>query len=445
MSRGIGRRRRGVALTLAWIGMATLGLAMVRVGEFVVSDGVFFGVGVVVVVQLLTGDSSGLAPARSRRSSQLVLVGSILLLTAGTLSSFGSWNPAGSLLVVARVGYLTLVWFWILRAVTPTRAAVDVLLSGWRAGVVFVATVAVLDQFGIISVSAENSENRQTAFSGHPNDLAGFLVVALPMLALGLPRRPERSRRRDMASRFLVTGLALYAITTTGSMTGLASAAVAGVVTLGILVLVPSAQRRAKPRSPLAIMAAILVGLIGLGLLVTSDLPVFERIERYESGDSYVTGSADLRRQLNERVIGNFDDWLVAGVGLDSESVFATGLLTERIDGGVHNMYLKILLEAGLPGLVGLLLILGATLRAAFLLVVNTRRTDLYPVAVVSTASSITACTFANFGPILFHRYFWLPAGLVWCLWALRREELRQASDTGPVHGPAVRPQASGT
>lgn len=405
--------------------MATVGMVVVEAGLFSLSDAVFAATGGVVVIQLLTGDRRGLASARMRRTSHLVLAGAIVLLTAGAISSLGAWNPGGSLLVVARVGYLTLVWFWILRAVTPDRAALDVLLRGWRAGIALVSVAALLDELGLIHISAENDEGRQTAFSAHPNDLAGLLLVALPLIILGLPRRPDRSRRRDMLSRVVLTGLVVWVITTTGSVTGLLSAAVAVLATLALLVVIPPTRRRRRRRSPLAVMAALAVVPVGLGLLANSDLPVFERIERYQSGDGYVTDSAEHRSELNSRVIGRFDQWLVIGVGLDSESVFATDVVTERIGGGVHNMYLKALLETGLPGTVGLVVLLAATLRAGLLLVANTRRTEVYPVAVALTASAIAACFFANFGPILFQRYFWVPIGLVWCLWAVRREELR--------------------
>jgi len=441
-------------LALAWVGMATVGLSTIEIGLFSLSDGAFIAAAMVVVTQLLMGDRRGLSPARSRRTPQLVLAGSVILLTAGAVSSLRSWDPAGSLLIVVRVGYLVLVWTWLLRAVTPTRAAVDVLLSGWRAGVVFVSTAAVLDQFGLIGISAENTENRQAAFSGHPNDLAGYLVVALPLAMLGLPRRRERSQRKDTTWRIVMSGLVIYAITTTGSITGLASAAVTAVVTFGVMLLVPSAKRRTKRRDPLVAVAFMVAAVVGLGLLATSDLPVFERIDRYETGDSYVTGSADQRADLNARVVGRFDEWLVTGVGLDRQSVNATDVVTERIGGGVHNMYLKILLEAGLPGLIGLTLILVATLRAALLLMTNTRRTALYPVIVLVTSSTLAACVFANFGPILYHRYFWVPIGLVWCVWSLRREELRRDGEVSvgpgdraergrfrPTVGPAGQPE----
>src|SRR5262245_41613534 len=108
----------GLPLALGWLGMATIGLNTVRPAGYPVSDFIFLAMVGVICVKLLVGDESGLAPARARQSSRYVLFGSVILLTAGVLSSFQSWNPEESLTVVVRLGYVTLVWFWVMRAVT---------------------------------------------------------------------------------------------------------------------------------------------------------------------------------------------------------------------------------------------------------------------------------------------------------------------------------------
>ena len=426
----------GLPLALGWLGMATIGLNTVRIAGYPLSDFIFLAMAGVIVVKLLVGDESGMAPARARQSSRYVLFGSIILLTAGVLSSLQSWNPEESLTVVVRLGYVTLLWFWVMRAVTDSRRALDVLLSGWRAGVLLIAGLTILAEAGVLHIGLENAEHRQTAFSGHPNNLAGYLLVGLPVLMLSLPRRAGHTHKRQSVVLLVTVGLVLYAITTTGSMTGFLSAIVAIVATIAITLLFPQAAPARHHYHPLAIMTVALVAVAGMGLLASSDLPVTARFHRLEQGDTGVTTSADHRGRLNEAVLGRFDDWIIVGVGLDHASVFASGLTNDlTVTGSVHNMYLKVLFEAGLPALIGLMIILGATLRAGFMLVVNTRGTELYPVAVASLGSVIAVFTFAFFGPILFERYFWLPVAIVWCLWALRREELRQRP---PV--PAVRP-----
>ena len=127
---------------------------------------------------------------------------------------------------------------------------------------------------------------------------------------------------------------------------------------------------------------------------------------------------------------------------MDETSVFAAELTEDAIrTGGVHNMYLKVLFEAGLPALIGVLVIQLATFRCAFRLVIHSRDTALYPVAVGLTGAAAGACFFALFGPILFQRYFWLPIGMIWCLWALRREELRRQSAAAVAEAQAVAPR----
>ena len=435
-------RRVPPVLVLGWLGIATIGLNTLRLGGFAISDGIFFLLGGVLIFKLLVGHESGLAPPRMRQASHLVLLGSILLLTAGVLSSFGSWDAEESLLIVARLAYVTLVWFWMLRTIVPTRRALDVLLSGWRWGVIAISVVALLGQIGVLNVSQQNAENRQTAFSGHPNDLAGYLAVGLPILLMNLPRHPEHSRRRRTLGRMAALALAVYGISTTGSMTAFLAGGVAVVSTLAISALIPPMEGERRRLHPLSVMAGAVAAVVGLTLLASSDLPLLERFERLESGDSYVESSASHRARLNAAVVNRFDDWLVVGVGMDAASLSAAELTADPIlMGGVHNMYLKVLFEAGLPGLIGVLVIQLATFRCAFRLVIHSRDTALYPVAVGLTGAAAGACFYALFAPILFQRYFWLPIGMIWCLWALRREELRRQSAAVVAEAQAVAPR----
>jgi hypothetical protein len=59
--------------------------------------------------------------------------------------------------------------------------------------------------------------------------------------------------------------------------------------------------------------------------------------------------------------------------------------------------------------------------------VLNTRGTDLYPTAVALLGSLVTVNVFALFQPLFVQRYYWLPIALVGVLWALRRQDAREA------------------
>src|SRR5262249_26925940 len=402
-----------------------LGFNVVRVGSLALSDGLFFLCGGVIVAKLLLGDNRGLAPARSRGPTKLLMTGSIILLTAGVLATFVSWGPSVSLFVVIRPAYLTLVWFWMLQAIVPTRRALDVLLSGWRAGTLVIAGLATLGQLGVVHVGHENIEGRQMVFFGHPNDLAGYLLIAMPLLLLSLPDHPEWSASRRTIVRFASVGLLAYAITTTGSITALFAASIGAVPVYRPPLLISVTRRRRRRVNPVAAMAGCLVVLVGIMLIMTSNLPVVKRIERLGHHDSGLESSVGSREQTNDVVIHSFDQRLIFGGGLDNESVFAAAG-ANRIQGGAHNMDLKGLYEAGLPGLIGLLVIQFAPFRAAVMWMRNTADTELYPLVIAFTASALSVGVFAMFQPTLFHRFFWLPIALIWCVWHLRREEIRQ-------------------
>lgn len=422
---------------LAWLGLATLGLNVVRVGEFAVSDMIFFLLTAVLVVKLLNGDRSGLISSSGRRGSQFVLGGSIILLTAGVVSSFVSFDIGGSLLVVVRLGYLTLLWFWVIRAVCPDRRALNVLVGGWRFGLLLTTAIGILAQVGLLNVGTENAEGRQTAFFTHYNDFGGYLAIGLPLLVLGIPRRTDQTLRREMTTRVVGTGVVLYAVSTSGSISSLITAAVSVAVVVAAMLLMPT--RRTTRRSALTPLAVGVVALAGGALLVTSDLPVFERIDRYSSGDAYVQNSVDTRGELTDLAINQLDSRMIVGIGMDKRSTPQVLDISSDIGGGIHSMYLKTLVEAGLIALIGLILVLYATVRCGVLLVRNTRGSPLYPIAVGCLASAAAALFFALFGPILIQRYFWLPMAMIGALWSMRREELRLEAGGDPTSRDRVR------
>jgi O-antigen ligase len=416
-----------LALYVAMIGMLLMGFNRTRLAGWPVSDLAFLAAAGIVTLDMLAGHSAGLAAPQARRSSPPILLGTILLLTAGTVSAFDSWDPNRSIAVVARFAWVTLGWFWLLRVVTADRVAVNRLMGAWRLMLLANCAIAVLGQFGVLHWTVENAENRQTAFFDTPNDLAGLLVVGLPLVVLGVPRTAASAARppgRELAARGLASAFVVYAIATTGSMTAFIAAGASGVAIAAVTLTTRSPGSGLWRRNPLLPMLAVAVGVTGLVALAASDLPVVDRFTRYTGGDSGVISSVDSRDQTNAQVIDRFDESLVTGTGFggynrdDQNAAEASG---------AHNMFLRIVYQAGLPGLVGLLVVLGFALRHVLRLIVNTRGSELYPVAVCLLGTLVAANAFAMFQPTEFHRYYWLPIGAIGVLWALRREELRRA------------------
>jgi O-antigen ligase len=350
--------------------------------------------------------------------------------------------------VVLRLAWLTLIWFWILRAVTTNREVFNRLLFAWRIALVLSAGCALLTELGLANLTVDNNESRQTAFFDHPNDLAGFLVVGLPLVVLSIPRGETRSRR-DIIWHLVSIGLIGYGIASTGSMSG-AVAAVAGLITTFTVLAVTRDPRRRKRRHPLFSMLLLATAGVVLLLLSTSDLPLVSRITELNQGNPYITGSVESRGVMNRSATERIDQLLVVGIGLDRRS---TGKIVDIQDtaaakaqdrSGIHNIFLKVLLEAGLPALIGLWIIIGTTLLQAWRLLFNMRNDVLHQTVAALFGSVVTINVFAMFQPTLYHRYYWYPMALVSVLWSLRRHELRRVAapprrspaPAGPVPGP---------
>jgi O-Antigen ligase len=419
-------RRASWALYLAMAGIVLMGFNRIRVAGWTPSDACFIASAAVIIADLLSGRTAGLAPKRSRRSSPQILVATIVLLTAGTLSAFQAFDPAESMMVVLRLGWILLGLFWVLRSVAPDRERLTKLLTSWRWMIMLNAAIAVSGQLGLTHFSATNAENRQSGFYDQPNEFAGLLVIGVPLFLMGVPHTKEyKTDGQELFARAWRTGFVVYAVATTGSMTNILAA------TVGVLVVLATGGWRHLRRpghswsSPLLPMTVLIVAALGLVALANSDLPVVERFTRYTSGDQYVTGSVSERGSLNAQVTENFDELLVVGRGFSSVTFDDRARDDTKDNLATHNMYLLLLLQAGLPALVALVLILGFTANHGLKLVNHTRGSPLHPIAIALLASFASANTFALFQPTQYQRYFWLPAAFIAVLWAICREEAR--------------------
>lgn len=434
-------RRRGWALRACFIGMVTLGINQpLAIASVPVSDLVFMFGACAVAAGLMQGRVSDLANVEMRRTPPLILAAAMVLLTVGVLSSLWSLDPTGSIASVIRFAWTTLIWLWLLRAVCPTRAELLRLVHGFKITLFISCAAAVAGQLGLISTSPANYEQRQAGFYGHPNDLAGLLAVGLPFVLLTLPQGPSPKASYDWLVRLAFVGVLLFAIASTGSMTGIFAMFVGGLV-MGALRLA-QVGLTGWFRRPMRTVALGLAGSIALIALVGSDLPLFERITRLSEGDGYVQGSITAREDLNAYVLGNFDQFLVLGIGPTVGEISKTSELGYTValvaEGGVHNMYLKTLLEFGLFGLLALVAILLTLGRRCLWLTQRARNPEVRSIAAACFASLCAAMTFALFSPIAFQRYFWVPAGFIGALLAIARQEARTAArgTVAPGHAP---------
>ena len=419
-------QRPGRALRICYWAMVTLSVNQVLdIADTPMSDLLFILAAGVVGIDLLQGRTRRLAPADQRRTPPVVLVGVLLLLTSGVVSSLWSLDPALSMASLLRFLWTTMVWLWLMRAVCPTRAELLYLIRGFKLTLLISCGAAMAGQLGFVELAADNWERRQQGFYAHPNDLAGLFAVGLPFVLLAVPSQP--GQRYDWLRRLGFVGLVAFCITTTGSMTGIASMALGGMVFATF-----RASRFGKAqawRYPLRTSVLAVACVAGLVALAGSDLPALERLTRLRQGDSYVQSSVEARSDLNAYVLENFDDYLVIGTGPSVGEVSPKSDLGYAVSttasGGVHNLYLKTLLEFGLLGLVGLLVILTTLFRRCARLTKPPSHPDTQAMAAACLGSLAAAMAFGFFSPIAYQRYFWLPAGFIGVLWAVERHDRR--------------------
>jgi hypothetical protein len=428
-------RRRGPGMTFAWLGLVLLGFQNTRIADLSISDLIFFLALAAIWAQLLTGRTDTLATSSMRRSSPMLLISALIMLSAGTLTSLMSLDPIVSMLVVLRYAWVSIVWFWILRAVARDRTALYELITAVRITGLISAVAAVLGYAGILS-QPDNLSGRQQAFFYHANGLAGFLVMCLPFFLLGIPTTWTKPDRPELWSRWVPSALIIFALATTGSITA-AMGAVTSVVVIGLLLATRGRQRRRKRPNPVLIMMTTGVCIVGLIWMSQSDAGVFSRLTAFQSGDPYVEGSVSVRQQSITFVGSRFDQRLVLGAGFDRESATAEfiGTPVEQLTlntaakdtggSGLHNMLFKMYWEGGGLATLGFVLIVGWSVRQAWLVKNASPGDPLRLVAIASIGSIIGLNVLAQFQPMGFERFYWLPMAFAGILWSVRGHELR--------------------
>jgi len=438
-------RSSGLALALSLAGLATMSFNATRVAGWTLSDLLFLASGFVVIIKLLSSDERGLTPGPYRHGSRLLVAGTLIVLSGATVSGFGSWSPLASMMVVARLAWTTLIWFWILRSVCPDRHALFSLVNAVRVTILVSAVLGVLGATGILQVNSEDfGDGRQAAFTFHPGELMNFLIIGWFLMAVPVLVPSTRSHHRHARLGWMAAvAIVSWAIFTTGSTSSLVAIGVAVVVVAAVVLYTGPPRLGALASGPLVPMFILAGAMAGAFVLFTSDLPIVERLTEDSSG---LNDSVQARERANDAIFNNFDSYLLVGIGPFFVQGANDTLATSQFaaDGGqhngVHNMHLKMLYEAGLPALVGLWIVIFAAGRQALKLVSATRGTDLYPLSLALLGGFVAANTSSMFGPTVYARHYWLPYALIGCLWVVRRREL--ARHTVPaVPGP---PRPSG-
>jgi O-antigen ligase len=313
-----------------------------------------------------------------------------------------SFWPGGSVNVFLDLYLKALALFWLLANLvdTPERLrAVAVALTAMGVplavtGVRNYASGAFVDDSGIKRI-----EGYSSGLAGNPNDLALVLNLLLPMaLGLALGRRGPQGR----VLAFLAAAVLAMGVVITFSR--------AGFITLVATVLAYLfklfGRGRAAPAAAVALIAFLALPLLPEGYV--------SRVASITSVESDPTGSAQKRWADTQAALRILPERPILGAGLGM-NILALNDERGTTWTAVHNVYLQLGVELGLPGLALFVALLGTSLRSARRAQRVARRSadfELYHLAEGIEVALLAFAISGFFYPVAYHFYFYLIAGL---------------------------------
>lgn len=359
-------------------------------------------------------------------------VGVFLFVFGGTLSSISAASPSESGTEVLHAIYVMLLWAWTGVMVLRSRRQILVAMTLWVVSAAVGGLGAITQVFGVDALTGPLEGNRATGFAQHPNDLGGATAVALVPALFLATRSAFGQAPWTRTLQWTLVGLVATGLVLSASVAGMAAALV------GIIFWLSSPSVRASGRvAVVAALAAILVIGSLAGGRVTSPT---ERLEQVTSrlGTRPGTGSGEERVSIVKRAWPRIKEDPLIGTGLD-----ATGTVVTITSGGqtrpyqAHGAPLAAWYEAGIFGLVGILVVFGALARAGWRALAGTESdTDLLLGWALLGALAAFA-VYALTAPLFFQQYGWLAAVML-LAWRSRREETLAVSVSTQAPGPGA-------
>jgi O-antigen ligase len=399
--------RLRLARSMYYLGAASIGFLTVRPAfGFTVSDWVFLlSLALLVIVTTVRN-----AP-RDYLVPSAITIGVLLFAVGGLISTRNAADAEQSLLVVIRMIYLTLVWFWLGTVLLENLAHVRNALVAWVSSAALSSSGAVAQFFyGDVVPGGDIAWGRMTGFTETFNNLGGLAATAFVpalMLAVDSPRSWHKLVG-VMSTALIVAGLLL-----SGSVGGMLGASAATVFWLAL--------RGVSLRLVVGVGAVVGSAFVLMTATGVTDAPSpADRISRVTSAEEASRGTGGT---FYTRLDGYRSAWdriheqPLIGVGFDEDSI-------EEVLGsehGVHNILISPWLSAGVLGLLGVVMLLYGAFTCGLTTLKLSAARDRSLVAAL-LAALVSFIVFAMGEPILFVRYGWFPTAL---LIALRAQQSR--------------------
>ena len=317
-------------------------------------------------------------------------------------------------------------------SVVRERAHVRVIVRAFIAG----AVVSVLFGLGVAALAPGGAlaqrawfEGRLQGASGDPNFLAAGLVAAIALAVGALAASPRRSLdRRCLLAAIVVLVAGLGATQSRGGI-------LAAVATAALAVALGHGRGRGRRRAlGLGVGAALLVAALavspgGLTRIATPDVEGNGRADLWRVGERMVAQHPYVGVGLANFPVRSAD------LALDPGRLTFAELIAERpLD--AHNTYLQLLAEAGPPGLMAYLIVVGLALGCAWR--AQRRLTALGERELASAAQSVFLAVIGMLVALLFltngdDMRLWILLGLGPALLAMAGRRAERAP--GPVTG----------
>jgi len=323
-----------------------------------------------------------------------------------------SYWPGGSVNLLLDLYLKSLALFWLLANLVSTprrlrRVAAGLTLMGVPLAFTGLRNYATGAFLADTPAGVRRIEGYSSGLAGNPNDLALVLNLLLP-LAVGLALGEAGGARRVLA--LAAAGVLAMGVVVTFSR--------AGFVTLLAIALVYLFRvvRRGRPAPALAIALVLLVALPLLPAGYVS------RVASITDVDSDPTGSAQKRWADSRAALRILAERPLLGAGLGMNVL---ALNDERGSSwtAVHNVYLQLGVELGLPGLALFVALLAASIRTARRAQREARRAGRSDLFHLAEGIEVALWGFALSGlfyPVAYHFYFYLVAGLAAAAGTLR-------------------------
>ena len=408
-----------VSRILYYVGVLTLGILTLRAGgQITFSDVLFLFSFLAACIELVAARRP--IPIRL---PVLLVFGIFVFSFGGLVSTFEAYEPLKSAAVIVRLIVLTLLWFWLGTIVLERLAHVRTAITLWVASAAVCGAAAVMQTLGANpALGGGDLYGRSTGFTSHPNDLGGLTSIAF-VPALMLATIPSVSASRRVFS-YLLLFLVGGGLVLSGSVGALSAAIVGSLVFL--------AFQRTTVHSVLAYAALGLCVLSVVGIQVTRGAP--NPLQRFNDVTSQegANGSGSLyeRVAIYRVAIQSIEDHPFVGVGLDLVSTTSPfGVVSYQYD--VHNIVIGTWYKAGLVGLVGLLIALVAILRSGWTAIARSTSEFERMMAVSLLASAVAFITFAMSEPVIYARFGWIAAALIFALRGVQERAVRVARAKG--------------